>query len=76
MKIANNNFATEKDREVLEAGGLTMIAICGLQDPLRGQIVESVKVCQEAGINIRMVTGDNLDTAKAIAIEAGILRAD
>lgn len=27
-----------------------------------------------AGINIRMVTGDNLDTAKAIALEAGILR--
>jgi hypothetical protein len=30
LKLANNNFATEKDREVLEAGGLTMIAICGM----------------------------------------------
>jgi P-type Ca2+ transporter type 2B len=30
-------------------------------------------MCRKAGINIRMVTGDNLDTAKAIALEAGIL---
>jgi magnesium-transporting ATPase (P-type) len=40
---------------------------------LREEIVESVKRCHTAGINIRMVTGDNLDTAKAIAMEAGIL---
>lgn len=74
MKEANNNFATEKDREVLESG-LTFIAIFGLKDPLRPEIVESTRKCRNAGINIRMVTGDNLDTAKAIALEAGILTA-
>jgi len=37
-------------------------------DPLRDEIVDSVQKCKSAGINIRMVTGDNLDTAKAIAI--------
>jgi P-type Ca2+ transporter type 2B len=42
---------------------------------LRDEIIDSVKVCHRAGINIRMVTGDNLDTAKAIAIEAGIVTA-
>ena len=50
-----------------------MIGIYGLQDPLRPEIVKSVKQCHGAGITIRMVTGDNLDTAKAIAINAGIL---
>lgn len=35
---------------------------------------DSVKKCHKAGINIRMVTGDNVDTAKAIALEAGILK--
>jgi len=35
-----------------------------------------VRICHKAGINIRMVTGDNIDTAKAIALEAGILRRD
>lgn len=51
-----------------------MIGIYALADPLRDEIVSAVKICHNAGINIRMVTGDNLDTAKAIAIEAGILR--
>ncbi|CDW88443.1 calcium-translocating p-type pmca-type family protein [Stylonychia lemnae] len=71
----NNNFASEVDREVLESS-LTVIGIYALQDPLRDEIVQSVKDCHKAGINIRMVTGDNLDTAKAIALEAGIINAE
>lgn len=72
MRAQNNNFHSEKDREVLESS-LTVLGIFGLQDPLRDEIIESVKKCHAAGINVRMVTGDNLDTAKAIAIEAGIV---
>ncbi len=72
LKSANNNFKSESDREVLE-NNLTIIGIYALQDPLRDEIVDSVHKCKNAGINIRMVTGDNLDTAKAIAIEAGIV---
>ena len=34
---------------------------------------EAVQTCQEAGILVRMVTGDNIETAKAIATECGIL---
>lgn len=75
LKSENNNFHSEKDREVLETS-LTMVGIFALQDPLRPEIVESVKKCHAAGINVRMVTGDNLDTAKAIAIEAGIVSAE
>ena len=72
LKSQHNNFHSEKDREVLEQD-LTVVGIYALQDPLRDEIVESVKKCKRAGINIRMVTGDNLDTAKAIALEAGIV---
>ncbi len=54
---------------------LTIVGIYALQDPLRDEIVESVIKCHKAGINIRMVTGDNIDTAKAIAIDAGIVSA-
>lgn len=72
---ANNNFAKEEDREVLERN-LTVVGVFALQDPLREEIVASVKKCKAAGINIRMVTGDNLDTAKAIAVEAGIIMAE
>lgn len=73
MKAANNDFKHEEDREALESG-LKVIGIFALQDPLRPEIVESVRQCHGASINIRMVTGDNIETAKAIAIEAGIIR--
>jgi len=45
----------------------------GIRDHLRDNIAESVATCQQAGIRVRMVTGDNPETARAIAQEAGIL---
>jgi len=45
----------------------------GLKDPLRPGIKDAVETCRKAGINVRMVTGDNIDTARAISLEAGIL---
>ena len=50
-----------------------MVAIFGLIDPLRPGIRDAVEQCRESGINVRMVTGDNLDTAIAISKEAGII---
>jgi len=75
LKKSNGNFEVEKDREVLESG-MTMIAIFAIRDPLRDEIKDSVILCHNAGINIRMVTGDNIDTAKAISLDAGIIKAD
>ncbi|XP_050289146.1 calcium-transporting ATPase 9, plasma membrane-type-like isoform X2 [Quercus robur] len=43
------------------------------KDPCRPSVKDAVKVCQKAGVKVRMVTGDNLQTAKAIALECGIL---
>ncbi|KAG1095070.1 hypothetical protein G6F42_018623 [Rhizopus arrhizus] len=42
-------------------------------DPLRPGVVESVSAFRQAGVFVRMITGDNLNTAKAIARNAGIL---
>lgn len=42
-------------------------------DPLRPGIRDAVEQCHRSGINVRMVTGDNLDTAIAISREAGII---
>ncbi|KZV57852.1 calcium-transporting ATPase 11, plasma membrane-type-like [Dorcoceras hygrometricum] len=53
-------------------GGYTFIAVVGIKDPVRPGVKEAVKTCFEAGITVRMVTGDNIDTAKAIAKECGI----
>ncbi len=46
----------------------------GIRDPLRDNIPQSVAICQNAGIRVRMVTGDNPETARAIAQESGILQ--
>jgi P-type Ca2+ transporter type 2C len=53
--------------------GLTWDGYIGIRDPLRENISESVATCQQAGIRVRMVTGDSPETARAIADEAGIL---
>lgn len=52
---------------------MIMIGIFGLVDPLRPGIKEAVAQCHKSGINVRMCTGDNLDTAIAISKEAGIV---
>ncbi|XVF75759.1 hypothetical protein PTKIN_Ptkin13bG0213000 [Pterospermum kingtungense] len=56
--------------------GYTLIAIVGIKDPVRPGVKEAVQTCLDAGITVRMVTGDNINTAKAIAKECGILTAD
>jgi Ca2+-transporting ATPase len=52
---------------------LVFVAAFGIQDPLRPGIREAVQDCQKAGVVVRMVTGDNIWTARAIATECGIL---
>lgn len=52
---------------------LTALAIVGIKDPVRKEVPEAVRICQKAGITVRMVTGDNIHTARHIAAECGIL---
>lgn len=52
---------------------MTLVGIFGIKDELRDGINEAVLKCQQAHVTVRMVTGDNLDTAVAIAKEAGII---
>lgn len=60
----------------VEKGGYTLIGIIGIKDVIRKEVPDAVALCQKAGITVRMVTGDNLITAKAIARECGILTED
>ena len=60
----------------IEEGGLTLIAIAGIKDIIREEVPEAVAQCNNAGVRVRMVTGDNLITAIAIAKECGILTPD
>jgi Ca2+-transporting ATPase len=51
---------------------MTMLGIFGIQDPVREGVPDAVRQCQHAGVFVRMVTGDNIITAKAIAEQCGI----
>ncbi|KAG0161227.1 hypothetical protein PDIDSM_8761 [Penicillium digitatum] len=53
--------------------GLTFQGILGLRDPLRAEALGAVETSHKAGVAVRMVTGDNLLTARAIAEECGII---
>eukprot|EP01018_Ginkgo_biloba_P009387 Gb_14188 [translate_table: standard] len=53
--------------------GLTLLAVVGLTNLCRPGIGKAIQSCREAGVSMRMVTGDNVFAAKAIALECGIL---
>ncbi|KAJ1730145.1 plasma membrane calcium, partial [Coemansia biformis] len=52
---------------------LVWIGVMGIQDPLRPGVHQAVQDCHRAGVIVRMITGDNIETARAIARDAGIL---
>lgn len=66
----------EEASDSIPDDGYTLIAVVGIKDPVRPGVKEAVKTCLAAGIMVRMVTGDNIHTAKAIARECGILTDD
>ncbi|KAM9592396.1 plasma membrane calcium-transporting ATPase 2 isoform 7-T7 [Trichechus inunguis] len=57
------------DNENSILNDLTGICVVGIEDP----VPEAIRKCQRAGITVRMVTGDNINTARAIAIKCGII---
>ncbi|ARM30922.1 cation-transporting P-type ATPase [Prosthecochloris sp. HL-130-GSB] len=52
--------------------GMTLMGITGMIDPPREEAIEAVQRCQAAGIRVKMITGDHVDTAKAIGRMTGI----
>ncbi|GMP56289.1 hypothetical protein CsSME_00020837 [Camellia sinensis var. sinensis] len=63
----------EKVNKILKDSNLTLLGLVGIKDPCRPDVKKAVEACQYAGVNIKMITGDNVFTARAIATECGIL---
>uniref|UniRef100_A0A2P2JA22 Calcium-transporting ATPase 12 plasma membrane-type-like n=1 Tax=Rhizophora mucronata TaxID=61149 RepID=A0A2P2JA22_RHIMU len=59
--------------EKLEETGLTLLGLIGLKDPCQPGVGTAVETCEKAGVNVKMITGNNIHIARAIAIECGIL---
>ena len=55
---------------------LTLLAIAGISDPPREEAINAIVRCQSAGIEIKMITGDHLLTATAVAEQMGLPDAD
>ncbi|EWZ81958.1 calcium-translocating P-type ATPase, PMCA-type [Fusarium oxysporum f. sp. lycopersici MN25] len=68
--LVYKDFEEMPDLENL--GDLTLLGIVGIQDPVREGVPQAVQNARRAGVVTRMVTGDNLVTARAIATECGI----
>uniref|UniRef100_A0A8C7YE30 Calcium-transporting ATPase n=1 Tax=Oryzias sinensis TaxID=183150 RepID=A0A8C7YE30_9TELE len=62
----------DNENDILD--NLTCIVVVGIEDPVRPEVPEAIAKCQRAGIDVRMVTGDNINTARAIATKCGILQ--
>jgi len=62
----------ENEAEVVN--NLTCLCVVGIEDPVRPEVPEAIRKCQRAGVTVRMVTGDNVNTARSIAMKCGILQ--
>ena len=78
IAVAYRDCETAPDMEDGDSAeqDLTLVALLGLEDPVRPEVPDAVQTCKNAGIVVRMVTGDNPRTAVAIAKKCGILDPD
>uniref|UniRef100_A0A671TST7 Calcium-transporting ATPase n=1 Tax=Sparus aurata TaxID=8175 RepID=A0A671TST7_SPAAU len=68
-----SNPEPDWDNEAEIVTELTCITVVGIEDPVRPEVPDAIRKCQRAGITVRMVTGDNINTARAIAAKCGII---
>merc|ERR1711892_498556 len=66
------NFETMGEDNVI--ANMTCFCVVGIEDPVRDEVPAAIIQCQRAGITVRMVTGDNINTARAIATKCGIVK--
>ena len=68
-----NSDRANDDGKLIDQYDLVFLGVFGIRDSLRDGVEEAVNKCHEAGVNVIMVTGDNIVTATAIAKECHIL---
>ncbi|WP_018860570.1 cation-transporting P-type ATPase [Thioalkalivibrio sp. ALJ3] len=77
LAIATREVARDQrelDYEHIDEGGFVLLALVGIIDPPRDEAIQAVAECREAGIRVKMITGDHLATARAIGEQLGLGR--
>jgi Ca2+-transporting ATPase len=69
---SSEHEALHAAREAFDQG-LIYTGFVAIRDPLREDVKEAVAECRRAGIEVKMITGDNIETARAIATDVGLL---
>jgi Ca2+-transporting ATPase len=70
LGFAHREIVSDDESET----GLIWDGYVGIRDDIREDVPEAILTCQKAGISVMMVTGDKTETARAVALETGILR--
>ncbi|KAK7316248.1 hypothetical protein VNO77_35129 [Canavalia gladiata] len=73
-EVPKEELEDKEGNTMVKDNDLTLLGLVGIKDPCRQGVKTAVESCQLAGVNVKMITGDNIFTAKAIATECGILR--
>lgn len=80
LTLAYRDFDSARWNDNKDGNGfeedLILIGVVAIEDPLRPEVPDSVLQCQRAGITVRMITGDNILTARKIASDCHILTPD
>lgn len=72
LAVARASTEEDRIREELLDGGLTLLGLVGMEDPVRPEAVAAVAAAREAGIRVLMLTGDHVGTARAIGRRLGL----
>jgi Ca2+-transporting ATPase len=71
LGFASRTLSTPEASDEEVESGLTFLGLQGMIDPPRSEVDEAVGDCRDAGIDVVMVTGDNVETAKAVGEQVG-----
>ncbi len=72
LAIASRRLDESVSIEDADLEGLTLLGLAGIIDPPRDEAVRAVRVCRDAGIRVKMITGDHVLTARSISASMGI----
>lgn len=72
IAVANAESEKEELPETQDGFDFTFLGLVGLEDPIRPEVTQAIKECNEAGIKVMMITGDFPATAKSIARQIGM----
>ena len=73
LAFAYRELEGEREDYGGEENSLVFVGLCGMIDPPRPSAVSAVHTCRRAGIHVAMITGDHQSTARAVAVEMGLL---